>query len=69
MINSFEPIANKNCKILILGTMPGIQSLEKHEYYGNERNAFWKIIFSLLQQKMSDNIDNYTFQIYNLYIK
>ena len=57
MINSFEPIVNKNCKVLILGTMPGIQSLEKHEYYGNERNAFWKIMFSMLQQKISDNYE------------
>lgn len=57
MIKSFEPIVNKNCKVLILGTMPGIQSLEKHEYYGNERNAFWKIIFCLLQQKISGNYE------------
>ncbi|MEN2776612.1 DNA-deoxyinosine glycosylase [Acetivibrio clariflavus] len=57
MINSFEPIVNKNCKILILGTMPGVQSLKRHEYYGNDRNAFWKIIFSLFQQKLSNDYE------------
>lgn len=51
MISSFEPIVDKNSKILILGTMPGNQSLIKHQYYGNERNAFWKIMFYLLEQK------------------
>jgi len=57
VIKSFEPIVDKDSKILILGTMPGIQSLRRHEYYGNERNAFWKIIFSLLQQKASSNYE------------
>lgn len=58
MINSFEPIVSKDCRILILGTMPGIQSLEKREYYGNERNAFWKIIFSLFQQEISNSYEH-----------
>lgn len=57
MINSFEPIVNKDSKILILGTMPGVQSLQRQEYYGNERNAFWKIIFSLLQQKITNDYE------------
>lgn len=47
MIYSFEPIIDENCKILILGTMPGVQSLRKQEYYGNKQNAFWRIIYSL----------------------
>lgn len=50
MLNSFGPIIDTNCTILILGTMPGIQSLVKQEYYGNERNAFWKIIYFLFEQ-------------------
>jgi G:T/U-mismatch repair DNA glycosylase len=29
MITSFEPIIDKNCKILVLGTMPSAKSLEK----------------------------------------
>jgi TDG/mug DNA glycosylase family protein len=55
MINSFEPIADNNCKILILGTMPGVKSLEKQEYYGHERNAFWKIIYLLFNAELTDN--------------
>ncbi len=30
--------------------MPGGQSLEKQEYYGNPRNHFWKILFELFDQ-------------------
>jgi hypoxanthine-DNA glycosylase len=46
MINSFPYIVNAKTEILILGTMPGIASLEKQEYYGNPRNHFWKIIYT-----------------------
>lgn len=55
MISSFEPIIDKNSKILILGTMPGVMSLQKQEYYGYERNAFWKIIFELFGQELQND--------------
>jgi hypoxanthine-DNA glycosylase len=48
MINSFPPFVNSQTKILILGTMPGIASLEKQEYYAHKRNHFWKIMYTLL---------------------
>ena len=47
MIFSFPPIIDQNATTLILGTMPGAQSLAKHEYYGNKSNAFWRILFSV----------------------
>lgn len=34
-------------KILILGTMPGGQSIEKQEYYSSPNNSFWMIIEQL----------------------
>jgi hypoxanthine-DNA glycosylase len=46
MIKSFEALINDNTNILILGTIPGITSLNNQEYYGNPRNHFWKIIFT-----------------------
>lgn len=55
MISSFEPVIDKDCKILILGTMPGVKSLEKQEYYGHERNAFWKIIYWLFDNELKND--------------
>ncbi len=55
MISSFRPIIDKECQILILGTMPGVKSLEKQEYYGHERNAFWKIIYSLFKEELTND--------------
>ena len=40
----FPPIAGEVVKVLILGTMPGEDSLRKNEYYANPRNSFWKIM-------------------------
>ncbi|MFM2368659.1 MAG: hypothetical protein RL619_959 [Bacteroidota bacterium] len=48
MINSFPPFVNSQTEILILGTMPGIASLEKQEYYAHKRNHFWKIMYTQL---------------------
>lgn len=46
--SGFPAVAGKNAKILILGTMPGGESLRKKEYYGHPRNAFWFIMGRLL---------------------
>lgn len=54
-INSLEPIADENSKILILGSIPGRQSLEKQQYYGNNRNAFWKIIYTLFDGEYQED--------------
>jgi hypoxanthine-DNA glycosylase len=45
----FPPIAEETSTVLILGTMPGEESLRKNEYYGNQRNSFWKIMGSLFK--------------------
>jgi TDG/mug DNA glycosylase family protein len=45
----FEPIADSNAGILILGSMPGQESLAAGQYYANRRNAFWRIMSDLLE--------------------
>ncbi|NMA68517.1 MAG: DNA-deoxyinosine glycosylase [Desulfitobacterium sp.] len=51
MVKSFQPIITDYSKILILGSMPGEVSLAKHEYYGNPRNKFWRIFYSLMNME------------------
>ena len=46
-ITGFEPIAAPDARVLILGSLPSIQSLQKHEYYGNPQNAFWRVMGEL----------------------
>lgn len=46
-VKSLSPVIDRRAKALILGAVPGKESLEKQQYYANSRNSFWKIIFSL----------------------
>jgi double-stranded uracil-DNA glycosylase len=44
---SFPPIVDANCRLLVLGTLPGEESLRRREYYAHPRNLFWPIVFGL----------------------
>ncbi|MCU7617148.1 DNA-deoxyinosine glycosylase [Chryseobacterium sp. PBS4-4] len=56
-ISSFPPIINNTSKIIILGSIPGVKSLEKQQYYGHPQNKFWKIIFELFHEEFTDDYD------------
>jgi hypoxanthine-DNA glycosylase len=42
------PIHNSSARILILGSMPGAESLQQQHYYAHPRNQFWIILSSIL---------------------
>lgn len=47
------PIINEQSKILILGTLPGDESLRRQEYYGHPRNHFWPIMAEVINTQLS----------------
>lgn len=45
--HAFPAIADANANTLILGSMPSEVSLQRQQYYGHPRNAFWRIMQAL----------------------
>lgn len=52
MIYSFEPIFNEASKIMILGSMASLKSLEEGFYYMHPRNRFWSVIEAITEESV-----------------
>ena len=44
----FQPIFDKNSKILILGSFPSVVSRKFGFYYANPQNRFWRVLAGIL---------------------
>jgi hypoxanthine-DNA glycosylase len=44
----FPAVVDANTRVLILGSLPGEASLAVQQYYGNPRNAFWRLMEGVL---------------------
>ena len=50
---SFEPVFAESARVLIVGSMPSVKSLEDAQYYAHPRNAFWPILFDVFGEAPS----------------
>lgn len=46
-ISGFPPLVPDDCRVLILGSVPGQRSLANQEYYAHPRNLFWPLMGEL----------------------
>lgn len=44
LIQSFAPVVATGARALVLGTMPGRESLRMGQYYANKLNQFWHVM-------------------------
>lgn len=56
-IECFESVAAPDARLLILGTMPSVESLKQSFYYSHPRNAFWPIIAKVLGEPLPTAIE------------
>ncbi len=40
----FDPVVDERTRLLVLGSLPGEQSLAQQQYYGNRQNRFWSLM-------------------------
>ena len=57
VVHPFEPISNEYSRILILGTMPSIQSRKSDFYYAHPRNRFWQMLAICYGQPVPKSIE------------
>lgn len=49
----FAPLSASTARLLILGSYPGVRSLEQSQYYAHPRNVFWDILSEIVGFKRS----------------
>lgn len=57
-IYGYPPVVSDECRLLIVGSMPSIESLKAGFYYAHPRNAFWRILSDCFETPLPQSIDD-----------
>ncbi|MDD3239612.1 MAG: DNA-deoxyinosine glycosylase [Lachnospira sp.] len=55
--HTFEPIYDKNSRVLVLGSLPSVKSREQNFYYGHPQNRFWKVLAAVCHENTPVTIE------------
>jgi hypoxanthine-DNA glycosylase len=47
LLEGLAPVFDTNTRLIVLGSFPGVASLQAQQYYGHPRNHFWPILSAL----------------------
>lgn len=48
----FPPSVDPDTRLLVLGSLPGVESLKQQQYYGHPRNQFWRLIGEVIGEDL-----------------
>lgn len=52
-LSGLGPICNSHTRLLVLGSFPGVRSLQMQQYYAHPQNQFWRILGMLWRMDLS----------------
>ncbi|MBQ7948191.1 MAG: DNA-deoxyinosine glycosylase [Clostridia bacterium] len=53
----FDPVFDKDSRILILGSFPSVKSREIDFYYGHKQNRFWKMLCGYFNEEIPESVE------------
>ena len=55
-IFSYAPVWKESARVLVLGTMPSVESLRQGFYYAHPRNAFWRLLAEIFGAPLPETV-------------
>lgn len=52
----FEPVVDRCCRTLILGSFPSVKSRENAFYYGHPQNRFWRVLAAVFEEAVPADV-------------
>jgi hypoxanthine-DNA glycosylase len=53
-LEGFAPVGDQDTHTLILGSFPGVASLEATQYYAHPRNQFWRLVGAAVGESLHE---------------